>query len=87
LYPTISQAELNGWQQFFGQARDLRASYRLDELTTLQSAATAVVRAHYRFIEVPGGNIREEFPRLRLTLRRTAEGWRIAGVTELRSSR
>jgi serine/threonine-protein kinase len=81
LYPTISQAELNGWQQFFGQARDLRASYRLDELTTLQSAATA----HYRFIEVPGGNIREEFPRLRLTLRRTAEGWRIAGVTELRS--
>jgi predicted Ser/Thr protein kinase len=84
LYPTITGAELNNWEGFFAEARDLRAAYRIDRFTVRGTAAGADVTAHYRYVPASGGALSEALPRLRMTFLRTRNGWRITGVTEIR---
>jgi serine/threonine protein kinase len=86
LYPTISDTESSGWKLFFERARDLQATYQLEQFVEGQSPPVAIVRAHYRFTELPAGTLQEVFPKLRMSLRRYPAGWRITGVTVLRSS-
>ncbi|HXF95086.1 MAG TPA: hypothetical protein VNI61_03175, partial [Gemmatimonadales bacterium] len=84
LYPTITDAEFREWERFFASARELRADYRVTTFSARGSTATADVRARYRFVEARGGAVREATPALRMTFRKTANGWRISGVTEVR---
>ena len=87
LYPTISAAELANWETFFAGANDLRATFQIEEFATTGGTARAVVQAHYRYIHTADARVLEVFPKLQMALRRTANGWRVNGVTELREVR
>jgi len=84
LYPTISDAELRRWGDFFAKVDRLTASYRIESFRTQGAAASATVSAHYRYVDRTGGAQREALPRLGMTFRKTANGWRLTGVTERR---
>jgi hypothetical protein len=84
LYPTISDAELGQWKQFFGMVERLTASFRVEEFTASGTAASVEVRGQYRYIERATATPREALPRLTITVGKTANGWRITGVKERR---
>jgi hypothetical protein len=84
LYPTISDAELRRWQRFFAGIDRLTARYTLERFTAQGATASAAVAAHYRYVERTGGGQREALPRLAMTFRKTANGWRVTGVSERR---
>jgi hypothetical protein len=84
LYPTISDAELRRWGVFFAKVDRFTVSYRLDGFRLQGDTASATVWAQYRYVERTGGAQREALPRLAMTFRKTANGWRLTGVTERR---
>ncbi|HEX9611550.1 MAG TPA: serine/threonine-protein kinase, partial [Gemmatimonadales bacterium] len=87
LYPTISDAELGNWERFFASANDLRATFQVEGFAVSGGTAQVDVQAHYRYIDTADARLREVFPKLQMALRRTANGWRVTGVTELREVR
>ena len=84
LYPTITDAEVRDWERFFAEAQDLHARYQMGGFAARGATAAALVTTQYTYVPTAGGARREALPRLRMTFRRTRDGWRIAGVTELR---
>jgi serine/threonine-protein kinase len=86
LYPTINPAEVRGWQAFFRSADRINARFTVD-LQTLWvrgEQAGGPVSAIYHYVPQGGGTQREDRPNFTMRFQKTATGWRIARVTELR---
>ena len=80
----MTEAERRSWEAFFRGATGLVARYALKSLSVRGPEARALVDASYVFAPASGGAQREERPRLDMRLEKTANGWRITKVSDVR---
>ena len=84
LSPRMTSQDLRAWADFFRSARRLSAEFTILEFQARGLAATAQVRALYRYVETANGPPQELRQRLQVRFSKTSVGWRIAGMDEVR---
>ena len=84
LSPGMTAQDQRAWAEFFRSARRLSAEFTIVEFQARSTSATAQVRALYRYFEAANGPPLELRQRLAMRFTKTASGWRIAGMDEVR---
>ncbi len=84
LMPAMAQRDVADWEDFFRRHRQFTARYAIEQFSVRGSTAHADVRTSYTYVPARGGAQGES--RLRQTIRftKTANGWRIANIRDLR---
>jgi ketosteroid isomerase-like protein len=80
----MTSQDQRAWADFFRAARRLTAEFSIVEFHTGGAAATAQVRALYRYVEAANGPPQELRQRLEMRFTKASVGWRIAGMDEVR---
>jgi hypothetical protein len=84
LSPGMTSQDQRAWSDFFRSAQRLTAEFTIADFRARSSSATATVRTIYRYVETRNGPPQELRQRLQMRFTKTAVGWRIAGMQELR---
>jgi serine/threonine-protein kinase len=84
LFPSMTERDAASWRSFFQRSSELDAHFAPENLSVRGNAASALVRAEYRFAPTGGGAQREERARLAMRFAKTATGWRVASVREIK---
>jgi hypothetical protein len=84
LFPSMTERDAASWRSFFSRASQLEARFAAEGITVQGGAASATVRAEYRFVPKGGGAQREERARLDVRFTKGPTGWRVAGVRQLK---
>jgi len=79
VYPDISSAQQNGFQQFFDAARALRVSFSLSSLDVSGNSADARVVGTYDYTGADGRPMRQPVS-FRAALRQDGGSWRLISV-------
>ena len=79
VYPDISSAQQNGFQQFFDAARALRVSFSLSSLDVSGNSADARVVGTYDYTGADGRSMRQPVS-FRAALRQDGGAWRLISV-------
>ena len=79
VYPDISSAQQNGFQQFFDAARALRVSFSLSSLDVSGNSADARVVGTYDYTGADGRPMRQPVS-FRAALRQDGGAWRLISV-------
>lgn len=79
IYPGLTEAQRQGWSQFFQDIRTMRASLAVEQLAITGSTAEATVRGTYEYTTRSGSTERRPVS-FRITLRADGERWRVVAV-------
>jgi serine/threonine-protein kinase len=78
-YPSITQAQATGFEQFFASVRSLKATFSLSSLDVSGNAAEGKLAGTYEYV-TSTGNPRQQQVAFQATFRREAGGWKLASV-------
>jgi len=84
LYPGLTEDERRGWEAFFRGWNQITAKFSIDDFRARGGTANATVRAMFQYVPARGGAPRVDRRRFEMRFEKKDEGWRLAGVTELR---
>jgi len=84
LFPSMTDRDMASWRSFFQRSSELDARFTPEAIVVRGSVANAVVRAEYRFVPTEGGAQREERARLAMRFMKSATGWRVLSVREVK---
>ncbi|HWC74621.1 MAG TPA: hypothetical protein VG454_11865, partial [Gemmatimonadales bacterium] len=84
LYPSLTDEERKGWEQFFREWTQIKATFAVEDLKPQGTAATGNVRATFQYLPARGGALRVDRRRFAMRFEKKDVGWRLAAVTELK---
>jgi hypothetical protein len=80
VYPAMSAAQQQGWEQFFGSVRDVKAALSLSQLDVQGSGAEAQAVGSYTYLNTSSHRTEQRPVLFHVTFRRDTGGWRITQV-------
>jgi hypothetical protein len=80
VYPGMTAAQQQDWEQFFRLVRDVKAELSLGRLDVTNSAAEAQVAGTYTYLNTSTQRVERQPVSFRASLRRDAGAWRIAQI-------
>ncbi len=80
VYPGMTPEQQQGWEQFFGLVRDVKADLSVGRLDITGAAAEALVRGTYTYLNTSTQRIERTPVSFAATLRRDAGAWRISQI-------
>jgi hypothetical protein len=78
-YPSITQAQATGFEQFFASVRSLKATFSLSSLDVSGSTAEGKLAGTYDYV-TSAGKSQQQPVTFQATFRRDAVGWKLASV-------
>jgi serine/threonine-protein kinase len=84
LYPGLTEDERRGWEAFFRGWNQITAKFTIEQFNLRGNAATAAVRAMFQYVPARGGAPRMDRRRFAMRFEKKDEGWRLAGVSDLK---
>jgi predicted Ser/Thr protein kinase len=84
LYPSLTEEERKGWEQFFREWTQIAAKFTIEDLKPQGSTATGNVRATFQYVPARGGALRVDRRRFAMRFEKKEVGWRLAAATELK---
>ena len=80
VYPAMSAEQQQGWEQFFGMVREVKATLSLAQLDLQGSSAEAQVSGTYAYLNTSTHRTEQRPVSFHMTFRRDTSGWRITQV-------
>jgi tRNA A-37 threonylcarbamoyl transferase component Bud32 len=80
VYPGMTAAQQEDWEQFFRLVRDVKAELSLSRLDVTNSAAEAQVAGTYTYLNTSTQRVERQPVSFHASLRRDAGAWRIAQI-------
>ena len=80
VYPAMSAAQQQGWEQFFGAVRDVKAALSLSQVDVQGSTAEAQAVGSYTYLNTTSHRTEQRPVSFHVAFRRDAGGWRIAEI-------
>jgi len=80
VYPAMTAAQQQGWEQFFRVVRDVKAELAVGTLDVTNASAEAQVAGSYTYLNTSTQRTEREPVSFRATLRRDGGAWRIAQI-------
>jgi hypothetical protein len=77
VYPTMTAAQAQGWEQFFGLVRDVKAQLAISRLEVTNGMAEAQIAGTYTYLNTSTQRGVRQPVSFRATLRRDGTRWRI----------
>jgi predicted Ser/Thr protein kinase len=84
LYPGLTDEERRGWESFFHGWNQITAKFTIADFRSRGATANGTVRAVFQYVPARGGAPRVDRRRFEMRFERKDEGWRLAGVSELK---
>jgi serine/threonine-protein kinase len=84
LYPRLTEDERRGWEAFFRDWEQITARFTIENFKQQGNAANASVRAMFQYVPAAGGAPRIDRRRFAMRFEKKDEGWRLAGVSDLK---
>jgi len=84
LYPGLTEEERRGWEAFFRGWNQITAKFTIEQFRMRGTAANATVRAMFQYVPARGGAPRVDRRRFAMRFEKNDEGWRLAGVSDLK---
>ncbi len=79
-YPGLTTAQQQGWRQFFGSVRKLKASLTVTELDVAGGRAEAKISGVYEYENTTTGRTERRPVTFRATLEQEPAGWRLTAI-------
>jgi hypothetical protein len=80
VYPAMSAAQQQGWEQFFGAVRDVKATLSLSQVDVQGGTAEAQAVGSYTYLNTTSHRTEQRPVSFHVAFRRDAGGWRIAEI-------
>jgi hypothetical protein len=80
VYPGMTTAQQQRWEQFFEMVRDVKAQLSIASLDVANGTAEAQMTGSYTYLNSSTRQTEQQATAFHVTLRREAAGWRISQV-------
>lgn len=80
VYPGMTTAQQQKWEQFFEMVRDVKAQLSIASLDVANGTAEAQMTGTYTYLNSSTRQTEQQATAFHATLRREAAGWRISQV-------
>ena len=80
VYPTMTPAQAQGWEQFFGLVREVKAQLAISRLEVTSGTAEAQIAGMYTYLNTSTQREERQPVSFRATFRRDGDRWRILQI-------
>jgi hypothetical protein len=80
VYPSMTDVQQRGWEQFFQVVRDVKADLSMSRLDVSNGTADAQITGTYTYLNTSTGTTERQPVSFRATLKRDAGRWRMSQV-------